>query len=105
MPGTIDPLWWITAVELPVLAGLFWMIHGIRRDVQDRIERGDIRDSDALSRTRDDLAEFRIEVARTYVPLSLIREVDQRLSGHLLRIEQKLEHFQRPAVRSMDDRP
>jgi hypothetical protein len=88
-----------------VLAGLFWMIHGIRRDVQDRIERGDIRDSDALSRTRDDLAEFRIEVARTYVPLSLIREVDQRLSGHLLRIEQKLENFQRPAVRSMDDRP
>lgn len=107
MPITIEPTWWITAVELPVIAGLFWMIHGLRHDVQDRIERGDARDADALTRTREDLAEFRIEVARTYVPLSLIREVDQRLSGHLLRIEQKLEQVQRTALslRAPEDRP
>jgi len=106
MPITIEPLWWVTVVELPVLAGLFWMIHGLRSDVQARIERGDARDADALTRTREDLAEFRIEVARTYVPLSLIREVDQRLSGHLLRIEQKLEQVQRTALslRTPDDR-
>lgn len=107
MPITIEPTWWITVVELPVIAGLFWMINGLRHDVQDRIERGEARDTDALSRTRDDLAEFRIEVARTYVPLSLIREVDQRLSGHLLRIEQKLEQVQRTALslRAPEDRP
>ncbi|HYF07604.1 MAG TPA: hypothetical protein VD970_08280 [Acetobacteraceae bacterium] len=95
---TIEPQWWIAAVEIPVIAGLFWMIHGLRADVQDRIERGDARDLDALARTRDELAEFRVEVARTYVPLSLIREVDGRLSGHLLRIEQKLEQVQRTAL-------
>ncbi len=98
MPITIEPTWWITAIELPVMAALFWMIHGLRSDVQARIERGDARDTDALIRTREDLSEFRIEVARTYVPLSLIREVDQRLSGHLLRIEQKLEQVQRTAL-------
>jgi len=97
-PMTIEPQWWIAAVEIPVIAGLFWMIHGLRADVQDRIERGDARDLDALARTRDELAEFRVEVARTYVPLSLIREVDGRLSGHLLRIEQKLEQVQRTAL-------
>ena len=32
---------------------------------------------------------------RTYVPLSLIRDVDQRLSSHLLRIEGKLEGLRR----------
>ena len=106
MPITIEPTWWITAIELPAMAALFWMIHGLRSAVQARIERGDARDADALTRTREDLAEFRIEVARTYVPLSLIREVDQRLSGHLLRIEQKLEQVQRTALslRTPEDR-
>lgn len=98
MPIQIEPLWWITAVEVPVVAALFWMIHGLRREVQDRIERGDQRDSDALARTREDLAQFKIEVARTYVPLSLIRDLDRRISDHLIRIEEKLEEVSRAGI-------
>jgi hypothetical protein len=67
----------------------------LKQDIQNRIERGDTRDSEAVSRARDELAEFKLEVARTYVPLSLIRDVDQRLSSHLLRIEGKLEGLRR----------
>src|SRR5689334_7491203 len=78
--GTPDLAWWVTAVEAPIVGALFWMIHGLRRDVEERISRGDQRDSDAVHRTREDLAEFKLVVARTYVPLSLIREVDRRLS-------------------------
>ena len=48
-----------------------------------------------MSRTREDLADFKLEVARTYVPLSLIRDLDQRVSSHLLRIEGKLEGLRR----------
>ena len=98
MPIQIEPLWWITAVEAPVVAALFWMIHGLRRDMQERIERGDQRDSDALTRTRDELAQFKIEVARTYVPLSLIRDLDRRISDHLIRIEEKLEEVSRAGI-------
>ncbi len=98
MPIQIEPLWWITAVEVPVVAALFWMIHGLRRDMQERIERGDQRDSDALTRTREDLAQFKIEVARTYVPLSLIRDLDRRISDHLIRIEEKLEEVSRAGI-------
>jgi hypothetical protein len=98
MPIQIEPLWWITAVEVPVVAALFWMIHGLRRDMQDRMDRGDQRDSDALSRTREDLAQFKIEVARTYVPLSLIRDLDRRISDHLIRIEEKLEEVSRAGI-------
>jgi hypothetical protein len=98
MPIQIEPLWWITAVEAPVVAALFWMIHGLRREVQDRIERGDQRDSDALSRTREDLAQFKIEVARTYVPLSLIRDLDRRIADHLIRIEEKLDEVTRAGI-------
>ncbi len=98
MPIQIEPLWWITAVEAPVVAALFWMIHGLRKDVNDRIERGDQRDSDALTRTREDLAQFKIEVARTYVPLSLIRDLDRRIADHLIRIEEKLDEVTRASI-------
>lgn len=98
MPIQIEPLWWISAVEAPVVAALFWMIHGLRRDTQARIDRGDQRDSDALARTRDDLAQFKLEVARTYVPLSLIRDLDRRISDHLVRIETKIEEVSRAGI-------
>ncbi|WP_135467743.1 hypothetical protein [Crenalkalicoccus roseus] len=94
----IEPTWWITAVEAPIVGALFWMIHGLRRDLHERMERADQRESEAVARTREDLAEFKLEVARTYVPLSLIREVDRRLSAQLLRIEEKLEAVNRAAA-------
>jgi hypothetical protein len=86
------------------------MIHGLRRELHARIQRGDERDSDALTRTREDLAQFKLEVARTYVPLSLIRDLDRRISDHLVRIEEKLEDVSRTgiaavqAVRRMEER-
>ena len=91
----IEPTWWITAVEAPIVAALFYMILGLRKDLQERMERSDQRESDVVTRTRDELAEFKLEVARTYVPLSLIRDVDRRLSQHLLRIEEKIEEMKR----------
>jgi hypothetical protein len=87
----IEPTWWITAVEAPIVAALFWMIHGLRKDLVARIDRSEERKEEAVERTRDDLSEFKLEVARSYVPQSLIRDVDRRLSAHLLRIEAKLD--------------
>ncbi len=81
----------VTVVQTKMLIGLFWMLHGIRRELDRRIERGDLRQTDGLSRTRDELAAFKLEVARTYVPLSLMRGVDQRITDHLIRIEAKIE--------------
>jgi hypothetical protein len=87
----IEPTWWVTAVEAPIAAALFWMIHGLRRDLHERMDRSDERENEAVSRARDDLSEFKLEVARTYVPLSLIRDLDRRFSSHLVRIETKLD--------------
>jgi len=94
-PINPSSLLWINAAQAPVIAGLYWLLHGIKRDLDKRIDRGDLRQHDGLSRTRDELAAFKLEVARTYVPLSLIRDVDRRLSEQLLRIETKLEDLRR----------
>jgi hypothetical protein len=95
-----ETTWWITAVEAPIVAALFWMIHGLRRDLQERIDRSDVRESEALGRARDELSEFKLEVARTYVPLSLIRDLDRRFSSHLMRIEAKLDSMSHGGFRS-----
>lgn len=93
-PTDPTPLWWLNAAQAPIVGALTWLVHGIRRDL-DRIDRGDLRQVDGLSRTRDELAAFKLEVARTYVPLSLIRDVDRRLTEQLLRIENKLGEVRR----------
>nr|WP_314075543.1 hypothetical protein [uncultured Roseococcus sp.] len=89
-----DPaaFWWINAAQAPAMGALYWLLYGIRRDL-DR--RGGPDPQDGLSRTREDLAAFKLEVARTYVPLSLIRDVDRRLTEQLLRIESKLAEVHR----------
>lgn len=90
-PTDLPPALVVMIIQTKLLVVLFWMLHGIRRELDNRIERGDLRSTDGLARTRDELAAFKLEVARTYVPLSLMRGVDQRITEHLLRIEAKLE--------------
>lgn len=87
--------WWISAVEAPLVAAMFYMIHGLRRDMDSKLDRKETLHSDGLARTREELAAFKVEVARTYVPLSLIRDVDRRMTEQLLRIEEKLEEIRR----------
>jgi hypothetical protein len=98
-----DPRWWTTLAETPLLLLLAWMVYLIRRERRGVvIERAEPverpRHDDALARTREELSGFKLEVARTYVPLSLIRDVDQRLTQQLMRIEQKLDEVQRAAT-------
>ncbi len=94
-PIQIEPTWWISMIEIPIVAALFHMLHGLRKDLHARIDRSDERETEALGRTREDLAAFKLEVARTYVPLSLVRELDRRLAQQLLRIEAKLDEVSR----------
>ena len=86
--------------DAPMLGLLAWLLFLLHRDIPARRAReGDSPPApDALARTREDLAAFKIEVARTFVPLSLIRDVDARLSAQLMRIEQKLDDVSRAAA-------
>jgi hypothetical protein len=87
----LSPTLLMALLQSPVAVWLFWTLHGIRRELDRRIEHGDLRNTDHLHRTRDELAEFKLEVARTYVPLSLIREMDRRVTEQLQRIETKID--------------
>ena len=88
---TIDLIWWITAVELPVLAALFWMIWRNRNDFETSFT--DVREhiDSSLSHARENLSAYKLEVAKNYASIAYMKDVERRLTGHLVRIENKLD--------------
>lgn len=66
---TNEVMWWITAIELPALAGLLALV----------------------LKLRETLAAEKIEAMRVFASVAAVRELEQRLVSHLLRIEAKLD--------------
>ncbi len=98
MPLPVDMAWWLTAVELPALAGLFWL-HQRQRDQTERALESLSRDSHgAIQAARSALADYKLEVAQTYASLGALKDVETRLTEHLLRIEAKLDQASKQVV-------
>lgn len=86
-----DLMWWITAFELPALSGLFAFSWRTRREAEAAVRRlREIADT-RNSQLRDALGAFKLEVAKGYASIGDMRELEDRLVGHLLRIEAKLD--------------
>jgi hypothetical protein len=72
--------WWVAVVEIPVISALFWMIWNSRRDHET-----------SLRELYEDLSEHKLDVARNYARTGDLRELEVRITSHLLRIEAKLD--------------
>ena len=92
MPNfSMDLAWWITGIELPCLAGLFWMIWHTRREGEAAVARlREVIDT-RNAQMREGLSAFKLEVAKNYAAVNDLKDVEDRLVGHLLRIESKLD--------------
>lgn len=88
---SIDLIWWITAFELPAMASLFWMIWKNRQDFDDTLS--DLREhtDSGLGKSRESLSAYKLEVAQSYASITYMKDVERRLTGHLVRIENKLD--------------
>ncbi len=62
-------LWWVTVIELPALAGLLALV----------------------LKLRDSHAQEKIDAVRSFASVASMKELEQRLVSHLLRIEAKLD--------------
>ncbi|HJN25728.1 MAG TPA: hypothetical protein QGG18_08580 [Rhodospirillales bacterium] len=89
---TIDLIWWITVVEIPALAGLFWLNWRNRRDVETELDDARHENETGMRWLRDNLAAYKLEVAKNYASITYLKEVERRLTGHLIRIEDKLDN-------------
>ena len=89
-----DFSWWITMVELPVIGTLFWLIWRSRRDSDTDLAQLR-RDLDgAVAALHAEVAGVRLDVAKNYVSVPYLKDVERRLTQHLVRIEAKLDTVQ-----------
>lgn len=72
--------WWISVIEIPILSALFWLIWNGRSAFDAR-----------LLKIKDDLADYKIDAARSYAQSRDLRMLENKLTAHLLRIEAKLD--------------
>ena len=91
--------------DAPLAIVLMWMVAQLRRDLHARPDAGTLPQASggadagqAVQAARDELSAFKLEVARTYVPLSVIRDLDARLTRQLGRLEEKLDEVSRAAT-------
>jgi hypothetical protein len=84
-------IWWITAVDLPVLSTLFWLILRTRREADEAIQKMQEIVDVRSTQLRGALAAFKLEVAKSYASVTDMKDLENRIVAHLLRIEAKLD--------------
>lgn len=101
---TLDLIWWITAVELPALGGLFWLSWRARQDADRAVDANRGAIEAGLGDLREALAAYKLEVAKSYASLAHLKDVEHRLTRHLVRIEDKLDAINHAAPHAVGGR-
>jgi hypothetical protein len=98
----ISWMWWTTAIEVPVLGCMFWLIHHGRRESERALLRIYREIQGNLNMVLDNLAQSKLEIARFYATVTDLKDVEKRLTDHLLRLETRLTYVlpSSPAARS-----
>ncbi|WP_240492850.1 hypothetical protein [Candidatus Terasakiella magnetica] len=73
------------------MASLFWMIWRNRHDFEDDVSQLRENMDAAFANTRESLSAYKLEVAKSYASIAYMKDVERRLTGHLVRIENKLD--------------
>jgi hypothetical protein len=84
-------IWWITAVDLPALSGLLWLVFHSRAEAADAIDTLHETVEVRSSQLREALSAFKLEVAKSYASVTDMKDLENRIVSHLLRIEAKLD--------------
>ncbi|MBX6329376.1 MAG: hypothetical protein IRY89_12460 [Pseudolabrys sp.] len=76
----MDLQWWITVIGVPLVSALFWLRFHDRDDV-DKALRG----------LKEELANYKLLVATSFVSVSTMKDLENRIMAHLEKIEHKID--------------
>ena len=89
----ISFVWWITVVELPVFGSFFWLIHQGRREAERALLKVYSEIQGNMSMVLENVACSKLEVARLYATIADLKDVEKRLTDHLLRLDTRLTYL------------
>lgn len=84
-------IWWITAVDIPALSTLFWLILRSRKEAAEALEQLQGSLDVRSNQLREALSSFKLEVAKSYSSVTDMKDLEGRIVSHLIRIESKLD--------------
>lgn len=76
----MDLQWWVSVIAIPIVGALFWLRFRDRDDVDS-----------ALRGLRDELANYKLLVATSFVSVAYLKDVEVRIMAHLDKIEKKID--------------
>ncbi|MDR2933720.1 MAG: hypothetical protein LBU68_00335 [Rickettsiales bacterium] len=85
-------LWWISVIEIPIIAAMFKMMKSSRDEVDDNIKNYQSTVSENLRDLSKQLFEYKLFVAQNYASIAYMKDIEKRLTDHLLRIEDKIQN-------------
>ncbi|MDR2099154.1 MAG: hypothetical protein LBO78_03990 [Rickettsiales bacterium] len=90
MENAISLSWWISVVEIPVFMGMFWIVRNHIGYLEKCIKDNEKKVQKDIISIMGNVATLRVDVAVNYASISYIKDVENRLTAHLLRIEDKI---------------
>jgi hypothetical protein len=96
MEATLSLSWWISVVELPVFAGMFWIFRNNINYLEKCIRVNEENAKKEIIGVIESISSFRVDIAMNYASISYIKDVENRLTAHLLRIEDKISGGKSP---------
>lgn len=91
MQETFSIFWWISVIEIPVIATMFFIIRNNRFLLDKKIDQLQTNTENNSKQILKETETFKLYSAREYASFSHLKDVENRLTDHLLRIEEKLE--------------
>ncbi len=86
----INLSWWISVVELPLFIGAFWLLKNNISTLENNLKDVEAKSKKDVINLIENIASFRVDVAMNYASISCLKDVENRLTAHLLRIEEKI---------------
>ncbi len=86
---------WIAMIEIPLFVAVFRMLVKQRKEIEEQLLATQTHTEGRVDICKESLADFKLHVARNYVSTGYLKDVENRLTNHLLRIEKKLDEVGR----------
>lgn len=91
IPFSHDLNWWISVIEIPLFSAMFWLFWKERKDIEQSLWSLQRYCNSRVNSLKNGLMSYKLEVSKDYARSTEMKELENRLTSHLLRIEAKLE--------------